>query len=347
MVHRRTATSSTCRFARGWWPHLPGFGAIASFVVDADRYLLATYNQENLKYVKSGLRGDGVRPVPGPDLQGEGEEIWQGSGQAVLPSGDLPDVHTPPPGNAPQGRFAVQLDMDGDGPVRFPIGAQGAAAIYRTARPSRLGGSGFGPYLAELAVPVEYLSFVGRCRSNSQVKMRGENPNPTFAVILRPRINSHAERAERMRVAFRTGVCGEVPCLPTQGHAGFSGTTSSSPPPTVTRGAACKGRPRQRGGPTRGRPSDDPITCWRRSLHPRRLIDNLQQPGAAEEISTSGGTMNGSVFNDDVIVIGSGFPLRHEKAVGGRLPQRGRSGQVLGEARCLLGWPVGRPVYLG
>jgi multidrug resistance efflux pump len=30
------------------------FGAIASFVVDADRYLLATYFQENLKYVKPG-----------------------------------------------------------------------------------------------------------------------------------------------------------------------------------------------------------------------------------------------------------------------------------------------------
>jgi multidrug resistance efflux pump len=30
------------------------FGAIAAFVCEADRYLLATYYQENLKYVKSG-----------------------------------------------------------------------------------------------------------------------------------------------------------------------------------------------------------------------------------------------------------------------------------------------------
>ena len=30
------------------------FGAIASFIVDADRYLLANFFQENLKYVKPG-----------------------------------------------------------------------------------------------------------------------------------------------------------------------------------------------------------------------------------------------------------------------------------------------------
>src|SRR5205809_6239560 len=30
------------------------FGAIASFICDHDRYLLATYYQENLKYVKVG-----------------------------------------------------------------------------------------------------------------------------------------------------------------------------------------------------------------------------------------------------------------------------------------------------
>ena len=46
----------------------------------------------------------------------------------MLPSGTLPDFEPQPP-KKPQGQFAVKIVFDGD-QSRFPIGAQGAAAIY-------------------------------------------------------------------------------------------------------------------------------------------------------------------------------------------------------------------------
>jgi len=36
----------------------------------------------------------------------------------------------PPPPEIPQGRFAVAITMDDPEQAKFPIGAQGAAAIY-------------------------------------------------------------------------------------------------------------------------------------------------------------------------------------------------------------------------
>ena len=52
------------------------FGAIASFICDADRYLLATFFQENLKYVKPGQVVEAALDLyPGPDMarQGRGD----------------------------------------------------------------------------------------------------------------------------------------------------------------------------------------------------------------------------------------------------------------------------------
>jgi multidrug resistance efflux pump len=106
------------------------YGAIASFIADADRYFLATYNQETLKYVRPGQPAEMVLDLyPGGVFQGKVQAIWWASGQGqLLPSGDLPNFQTPPP-NLPQGRFAVAIAFDDNG-TRFPIGAQGAAAIY-------------------------------------------------------------------------------------------------------------------------------------------------------------------------------------------------------------------------
>ena len=106
------------------------FGAIASFVVDADRYLLATYYQENLKYVKPGQYVEVALDLyPGQIFKGKVEKIWQGSGQGqMLPSGFLPTFDPLPP-DSPQSQFAVQISLDGD-QNDFPIGTQGAAAIY-------------------------------------------------------------------------------------------------------------------------------------------------------------------------------------------------------------------------
>jgi len=112
-------------------------GAIASFVCDADRYVLASYFQEVLKYVEPGQPAELAFALhPGQIFRGRVRAIWRGSGEGqLLPSGTLPNFQPPPP-EVPQGQFAVQIEIDERDPSRFPIGAQGAAAIYT-------GGGGF------------------------------------------------------------------------------------------------------------------------------------------------------------------------------------------------------------
>jgi multidrug resistance efflux pump len=107
------------------------FGAIASFIADADRYLLAQYFQENLKYVKPGQAVEVALDLyPGQIFTGKIEAIWQGSGAGqLLPSGTLPNFQYVP-SELPQGQFAVAIRMDGADQSRFPIGTQGRAAIY-------------------------------------------------------------------------------------------------------------------------------------------------------------------------------------------------------------------------
>lgn len=106
-------------------------GAIASFICDADRYLLATYYQENLKYVKPGQSIEAALDLyPGQIWTGKVVAIWQGSGNGqLLPTGVLPDWAAPPP-NVPQGRFATVIALDGVDQSKFPIGMQGRVAIY-------------------------------------------------------------------------------------------------------------------------------------------------------------------------------------------------------------------------
>ena len=106
------------------------FGAIASFIVDADRYLLADFFQENLKYVKPGQSAEVALDLyPGQIFEGSVEAIWQGSGRGqMLPSGTLPDFKYVP-AEIPQGQFAVAIRLTGD-QSRFPIGTQGHATIY-------------------------------------------------------------------------------------------------------------------------------------------------------------------------------------------------------------------------
>jgi multidrug resistance efflux pump len=111
-------------------------GAIATFIVDAGRYVLGTYYQEQLKYVRNGQPVElAIDLYPGQIFKGKVESIWWASGQGqLLPSGELPSFHPPP--KVPQGRFAVMLSLNDDKQANFPIGAQGAAAVYT-------GGGGF------------------------------------------------------------------------------------------------------------------------------------------------------------------------------------------------------------
>jgi multidrug resistance efflux pump len=106
------------------------FGAIASFIVDKGRYVLGSYNQEVLLWVKSGQSVEVAFDLyPGQIFKGKVQAIWRGSGEGqLLPSGDLPKFSPAP--NVPQGQFAVQIVMDDPDESKFPIGAQGAAAIY-------------------------------------------------------------------------------------------------------------------------------------------------------------------------------------------------------------------------
>ena len=107
------------------------FGAIASFICDDNRYLLANFFQENLKYVKAGQPVEIAFDLyPGQIWTGKVEAIWQGSGSGqLLPSGTLPNFKYVP-AEVPQGQFAVAIAIDSRDPSLFPIGTQGRATIY-------------------------------------------------------------------------------------------------------------------------------------------------------------------------------------------------------------------------
>lgn len=106
-------------------------GAIASFIVDADRYLLANFFQENLKYVQPGQETEAAIDLyPGQIFKGKVQAIWRGSGAGqMLPSGTLPNFQGVP-AEVPQGQFAVAISLDDPDQTKFPIGTQGRATIY-------------------------------------------------------------------------------------------------------------------------------------------------------------------------------------------------------------------------
>jgi multidrug resistance efflux pump len=104
------------------------YGAIASFVVEADRYILATYRQEFLKWVEIGQPVEfAMNLYPGQTFKGTVKDIWwaNGNGQ-LLPSGTLPNFEIPLEQDA---RFAVVIEPDAGLKARMPMGAQGAAII--------------------------------------------------------------------------------------------------------------------------------------------------------------------------------------------------------------------------
>jgi multidrug resistance efflux pump len=106
-------------------------GAIASFICDSGRYLLANYNQESLKYAKVGQIVEvALNLNPGQVFPAKVNAIWQANGTGqMLPSGDLPTFEPSPP-QKPQVQFAVKIVFDGADQSKFPIGAEGASAIY-------------------------------------------------------------------------------------------------------------------------------------------------------------------------------------------------------------------------
>lgn len=108
-------------------------GAIASFIVDRDPYLLAAFRQENLKYVREGQPVVvALNTYPGAHFSARVEEIWWASGRGqFLPSGSLPVFPDEPSAEV---RFPVKITLDDPG-VRLPIGAEGAALILTNDNP--------------------------------------------------------------------------------------------------------------------------------------------------------------------------------------------------------------------
>lgn len=106
-------------------------GAIASFICEEGRYFLANYTQEELKYVTVGMPVElALNLYPGQIFRGHVDAIWNASGTGqLLPSGTLPDFEPAPP-NKPQGQYAMKIVFDEADQSKFPIGAQGASAIY-------------------------------------------------------------------------------------------------------------------------------------------------------------------------------------------------------------------------
>ena len=106
-------------------------GGIAALIAEADRYLLATFYQENLKYVQPGQSVEVALDLyPGQIFAGKVDSIWRGNGAGqYLPSDEIPKFQQPAP-NVPQGQYAVKILLDGANQSKFPIGAQGSAAIY-------------------------------------------------------------------------------------------------------------------------------------------------------------------------------------------------------------------------
>ncbi|WP_170381408.1 HlyD family secretion protein [Ruegeria atlantica] len=103
-------------------------GAIASFVTKDNPYILATYRQQNLKFVEPGQEVEVALDLyPGEILSGKVEAIWWATRQGqYLPSGRLPGFELP---KLP-GRIAVQISVDVPENHTFPAGGHAAVAIY-------------------------------------------------------------------------------------------------------------------------------------------------------------------------------------------------------------------------
>ena len=106
-------------------------GGIAALICDADRYVLAMFFRENLKYVKNGQPVEVALDLyPGQIFPGKVESIWRASGDGQLLPTDILPTFLPQSPDMPQGQYAVKVRMEAHDQARFPIGAQGVAAIY-------------------------------------------------------------------------------------------------------------------------------------------------------------------------------------------------------------------------
>jgi multidrug resistance efflux pump len=94
-------------------------GGIAALIAEADRYLLATFYQENLKYVRPGQPVEVAFDLyPGQIFAGKVEDIWRGNGAGrYLLSDEIPKFQPPPPNV--QGQYAVKIVLEDPDPLEI------------------------------------------------------------------------------------------------------------------------------------------------------------------------------------------------------------------------------------
>jgi multidrug resistance efflux pump len=95
-------------------------GGIAALIADADRYVLATFFQESLKYVRPGQPVEVALDLyPGQIFEGKVDDIWRGNGVGqYLPSDEIPKFQERAP-TVPQGQYAVKIILDDPDPSKF------------------------------------------------------------------------------------------------------------------------------------------------------------------------------------------------------------------------------------
>jgi multidrug resistance efflux pump len=106
-------------------------GGIASFIVDSDRYMLAGFSQQTLKYVKVGQPVEVALDLyPGQIFEAKVDSIWWANGEGQYLPTDVIPTFVPADPNQPQGEFAVKIYPTDPSQLGLPIGAQGVATIY-------------------------------------------------------------------------------------------------------------------------------------------------------------------------------------------------------------------------
>jgi multidrug resistance efflux pump len=96
-------------------------GGIASFIVDSDRYMLASFSQQTLKYVKVGQPVEVALDLyPGQVFEAKVDSIWWANGEGqYIPSDVIPTFYPADP-KQPQGEFAVKIYPDNPSQRDFP-----------------------------------------------------------------------------------------------------------------------------------------------------------------------------------------------------------------------------------
>ena len=106
-------------------------GGIASFIVDSDRYMLAGFSQQTLKYVKVGQPVEVALDLyPGQIFEAKVDSIWWANGEGQYLPSDVIPTFVPADPKQPQGEFAVKIYPTDPSRLGLPIGAQGVATIY-------------------------------------------------------------------------------------------------------------------------------------------------------------------------------------------------------------------------